>query len=210
MLRLKYGGSGDIKTPVLERAQKTIIQCRTASVTLTIDSNMIMSMINEILAKRAKANEFIIESTTSLDIEDSKFEIYFEAESNIVDADLYEEHLRAWQQSQIEIPVHPSQVEEFKKLCFAQIAKNKNIDVGFINEFSLSYSKHISNGINIPSERVEIKEMSGQGLYRFDFAFLKSEVKEELANELFALANKFAVNKQGEVAVRLHIIYNSL
>jgi len=74
LLKIKYGGSGDVKTQTLERAQKTILQCRTSGMPVSIDSNMIMSMINELLAKREKASEFALDSGTSLDLEDSKFD----------------------------------------------------------------------------------------------------------------------------------------
>ncbi len=74
MLKLRYGGSGNVKTKVLERAQKTILQCRTAGMPLSMDSNMVMAMITEILDKRTTASEFCLDSGTSLDMEDSKFD----------------------------------------------------------------------------------------------------------------------------------------
>lgn len=71
LIKIKYGGTGNIKTTALERAQEAIIRCRTSGASATIDSNMVMAMITEILEKRAKASEFILESTDSIDVADS-------------------------------------------------------------------------------------------------------------------------------------------
>lgn len=90
MIEIKYGGSGDTKTKFLEvvrehitkivieeslqhlsevesknleMAQDTVIRGRSARVATTIDSNLVMSLINEVLyhrSERCKVSEFAL------------------------------------------------------------------------------------------------------------------------------------------------------
>jgi hypothetical protein len=65
-ISLKYGGSGGTKTKFLESVQETIIRGRSAHTTVTIDSNLIMELINEVLKHRAEkfeVEEFTLSSS---------------------------------------------------------------------------------------------------------------------------------------------------
>jgi len=82
-IKLNYGGSGNTKTNFLEGVQETIIRGRSSHTPITIDSNLIMALIGEVLkyrAERFKIDEFTMSSdiltsscmykTDSEDIED--------------------------------------------------------------------------------------------------------------------------------------------
>lgn len=60
MIRIKFGGSGDTTSEKLETAQDLIIRSRTLKCKLSIDSNFVMNLINEVQESR-KNKRIIVE-----------------------------------------------------------------------------------------------------------------------------------------------------
>jgi len=68
MIRIKFGGSGDIDNSKLETAQDLIIRSRTMKCKLSIDSNFVMNLINEVQeSRKIKVEEFDPNYSESLD-----------------------------------------------------------------------------------------------------------------------------------------------
>jgi len=59
MIRIKFGGSGDIQNKKLEAAQDIIIRSRTVKSKLSIDSNFVMNLINEV--QKHRKNKIVVE-----------------------------------------------------------------------------------------------------------------------------------------------------
>jgi hypothetical protein len=54
MMKIKFGGSGDVSTKKLENAIELIIRARTVRTSITVDSNFVVCLIREVLKARTK------------------------------------------------------------------------------------------------------------------------------------------------------------
>ena len=81
-MKIKFGGSGDISTKKLEGAIEQIIQARTARTGLTIDSNLVICLIQEVLENRDPmyVSEFIVDAPSDEEEEEGEEEEEEEAE----------------------------------------------------------------------------------------------------------------------------------
>jgi len=71
-MKIKFGGSGDISTKLLEGAIEQIVRARTAHAALSIDSNLVVCLIREVLDKREalRVSEFILTESSIEDRDD--------------------------------------------------------------------------------------------------------------------------------------------
>jgi hypothetical protein len=54
MMKIKFGGSGDVTTKKLENAIELIIRARTGHTPITVDSNFVICLIREVIKVRTK------------------------------------------------------------------------------------------------------------------------------------------------------------
>ena len=75
-MKIKFGGSGETSTKTLEGAIEQIIQARTARTSLTIDSNLIICIIQEVLENREPmyVSEFILDAPSDDELEEEEEE----------------------------------------------------------------------------------------------------------------------------------------
>ena len=88
-VKVIFGGSGKISTQKLEKVEAIIIRARTAHNTLTVDSNFLMSLINETLKHRKqnitnssfKLTSAIFDPSSELDVDDNS------SDSKVIEVD---------------------------------------------------------------------------------------------------------------------------
>jgi hypothetical protein len=84
--------------------------------------------------------------------------------------------------------------DKFKEFVFSIISNRKNMPSGFVNEFSIAYTKYVSKGVLIPEEYVKIfvatdGPRKGQSLVYFNPPIIAAPV-EETQDELWRYAEK--------------------